>query len=209
MFFTHGQNEFQAMPEMLEEKDYTTTVLHANDKSFWNREQMYKSLYIDEFFDKDSYEVNDENSVGWSLKDKPYFEQSIEHLQSLDEPFYFKFITLTNHFPFELEKEDRTIEPYDSNSNTLNNYFSTVRYMDEAIEEFFDQLKENDLYDNSMIVIMGNHDSISANHNRAMSMYLDKKEITPYDHFQLQRVPFLIHIPGHDKGEVISDSRTD
>lgn len=205
VFFTHGQNEFQAMPELLEKKDYTTAVLHANDKSFWNREQMYENLHIDEFFDKESYDVNDENSVGWGLKDKPYFEQSIELLQSLDEPFYSKFITLTNHFPFELDEEDRAIEPYDSNSNTLNNYFPTVRYMDEAIEGFFDQLKENNLYDNSMIVIMGDHDGISANHNRAMSKYLNKEEITPYDHFQLQRVPFLIHIPGHNRGKVVTD----
>lgn len=205
VFFTHGQNEFQAMPELLEEKDYTTAVLHANDKSFWNREQMYENLHIDEFFDKESYDVNDENSVGWGLKDKPYFEQSIELLQGLDEPFYSKFITLTNHFPFELDEEDRAIEPYDSNSNTLNNYFPTVRYMDEAIEGFFDQLKENNLYDNSMIVIMGDHDGISANHNRAMSKYLNKEEITPYDHFQLQRVPFLIHIPGHNRGKVVTD----
>src|SRR5699024_8462864 len=41
-------------------------------------------------------------------------------------------------------------------------------------------------------------------HNKAMSMYLDKEEITPYDHIQLQRVPFYIHIPGHGEGELMS-----
>lgn len=205
VFFTHGQNEFNAMPEMLEEKNYHSAVFHANNKSFWNREQMYESLHFDEFYGKEAYEVTDENSIGWGLKDKPFFEQSIKYLQALEKPFYSKFITLTNHFPFELDEEDRSIEPFDSNSNTLNNYFPTVRYTDEAIEEFFNQLKQADLYDNSIIVIMGDHDGISANHNRAMSQYLGKEEITPYDHIQLQRVPFLIHIPGHDQGKVMSE----
>ena len=52
---------------------------------------------------------------------------------------------------------------------------------------------------------MGDHEGISANHKRAMSMYLNKEEITPYDHIQLQRVPLFIHIPGFDKGKVKSE----
>src|SRR5690625_530862 len=204
VFFTHGENEYHAMPEMLEEKDYTSAVFHANNKSFWNRDQIYDSFHIDHFYDQNSYEINEENSIGWGLKDKPSFEQTIPYLHELEQPFYTKLITLTNHFPFELDEADRSIEPYDSNSNTLNNYFLTVRYLDEAIEQFFDELKMAGLYEDSIIVIMGDHDGISANHHRAMSMYLEKDEITPYDHTQLQRVPFYIHIPGHGNGEIVS-----
>ena len=205
VFFTHGNNEYHAMPEMLEEKNYESAVFHANNKSFWNRDQIYDSLQIDTFFDVESYEITDENSIGWGLKDKEFFEQSIPYLQSLEQPFYSKFITLTNHFPFELDEEDMSIDRYDSNSNTLNSYFPTVRYMDEAIEEFFAHLKNAGLYEESIIVIMGDHDGISASHNKAMSMYLDKEEITPYDYIQLQRVPFLIHIPGHGEGEMMDE----
>lgn len=192
------------MPEILEEKKYQSFVFHANNKSFWNRDQMYESLHFDYFYDIESYEVTEENSVGWGLKDKSFFEQSIKYLKELESPFYSKFITLTNHFPFELDEEDRSIEPYDSNSNTLNHYFPTVRYTDEAIEEFFNELKTAGLYEDSIIIIMGDHDGISANHNRAMSQYLGKEEITPYDLLKLQRVPLFIHIPGHDQGEVMT-----
>ncbi|SHF60942.1 LTA synthase family protein [Ornithinibacillus halophilus] len=205
VYFTHGQNEYHALPEIIKQKDYYSAVFHANNRSFWNRDQMYEVANYDHFFDEEAYEINDTNSVGWGLKDKDYFEQSIKYLQNLEEPFYSKFITLTNHFPFELDDEDRSIEPYNSNSNTLNNYFPTVRYMDESIEEFFTLLEEAGLYEDSIIVIMGDHDGISANHNKAMSMFLEKEEITPYDQIQLQRVPFFIHIPGHGEGRVISD----
>ncbi|SES83622.1 uncharacterized sulfatase [Oceanobacillus limi] len=205
VFFTHGQNEYHGFPEMIKEHGYYSTVFHANNKSFWNRDQMYESLNYDHFYDIDSYEVNEENSVGWGLKDKSFFEQSIKYLQTLEEPFYSRFITLTNHFPFDLDDEDRSIEPYDSNSNTLNNYLPTVRYTDESIEAFFDQLKVSDLYEDSIIIIMGDHNGISANHNKAMSQLLEKEEITPYDYLQLQRVPLFIHIPGHGEGEVKSE----
>ncbi|MGM8213498.1 LTA synthase family protein [Virgibacillus sp. W0430] len=204
VFFTHGENEYHAMPEMLKEKGYYSAVFHANNTSFWNRDQIYTNLSIDQFYGKDAYEITEDNSVGWGLKDKPFFEQSMEYLQAMEQPFYTKFITLTNHFPFELNAKDRSIEPYDSNSNTLNNYFPTVRYTDEAIEQFFTMLKQTSIYENSIIFIMGDHDGISANHNKAMSRFLEVEEITPYDYVQLQRVPLFIHIPGHNNGKVIS-----
>lgn len=201
VFFTHVQNEYHAMPEMIKELDYSTSVFHANTNSFWNRNQMYDSLEINEFYDRDSYDVTEENEIGWGLKDKEFFTQSMPYLRELEEPFYAKLITITNHFPYDLEEGDRTLDLYDSNSNTLNKYFPTVRYTDEAIDQFFIQLKAAGLYENSIIVIMGDHDGISANHNKAMARYLGKDEITPYDYMQLQRVPFYIHIPGYGKGE--------
>ncbi|MEN2765988.1 LTA synthase family protein [Ornithinibacillus xuwenensis] len=204
VFFTHGQNEYHALPELLGNEGYYSAVFHANNKSFYNRDQMYPNLGFDYFYDEDAYEVTSTNSIGWGLKDKSFFEQSMKYLQTLEEPFYTKFITLTNHFPFELDEQDQSIDRYDSNSNTLNNFFPTVRYMDESIEQFFTQLKDAGLYENSIIIIMGDHYGISSNHNKAMSQYLDKEEITPYDHVQLQRVPLFVHIPGHGEGEVKS-----
>lgn len=204
VFFTNGQNTYHGLSEQIKDRDYHSAVFHANNKSFWNRDQMYNALNVDSYYDIESFDVNDENSVGWGLKDKNFFEQSMPHIESLQEPFYAKFITLTNHFPFELDEEDQAIEPYDSNSATLNNYFPTVRYTDEAIEGFFEQLKQSGLYDDSVIVIMGDHYGISANHNKAMSDYLNKEEITPFDHIQLQQVPLFIHIPGYDEGRTMS-----
>src|SRR5699024_2850995 len=137
-------------------------------------------------------------------KDKDFFTQTIPYLQNVEKPYYAKLITLTNHFPFELDEESRNIEPFDSESDTLNNYFPTVRYMDEAIEHFIEELKLIGLYDEAIIIIMGDHDGISANHQNTMAQYLQVDEITAYDQLQLQRVPLFIHIPGVEKGEVIS-----
>lgn len=202
VYFTHAQNDFHSLPEILGNNGYFPTVFHANNKSFWNRDVMYDNLGYEHFFDVESYEVTDENSIGWGLKDKEFFEQSIPYMQELPQPFYSRFITLTNHYPFDLAPEDATIDKYDSNSRTLNNYFQTVRYLDESVEAFFQDLKDSGLYEDSIIVLMGDHYGISDFHKKAMSTYLDQ-EYTDHLHVQLQRVPLYIHIPGHD-GEVIS-----
>jgi lipoteichoic acid synthase len=203
VFFTHGENTYNSLSERLGENDYFTSVLHPNNKSFWNRDMIYKSLNIQKFYDIDSYEVNDDNSVNWGLKDKPFFEQSANLIAEMPQPFYTRLITLTNHFPFYLDEEDMSIPEYTSNSGTLNRYFQTVRYMDESIELFFDELKEKGLYENSIIVLYGDHYGISENHNKAMAMYLEKEEITPYDSALLQSVPLFIHVPGSNDGQVV------
>lgn len=166
VYFTHAQNDFHSLPEILGNNGYNSNVFHANNKSFWNRDVMYENTGYDKFFDVNSYDVNEENSVGWGLKDKEFFSQSMKYLNELPQPFYSKFITLTNHYPFDLEQEDATIEKYDSNSRTLNQYFQTVRYMDEAVEQFFNQLKESGLYEDSIIVLMGDHYGISDFHKK-------------------------------------------
>ncbi|MER2457769.1 LTA synthase family protein [Bacillus subtilis] len=195
VFFTNAGNQYMAAPEILKNSGYYSAVLHANNKSFWNRDLMYDSFGYDSFFDINSYDVTDENSVGWGLKDKEFFEQSSELIKNLPQPFYSRLITLTNHFPFDLDEEDQLIDEYDSSSQTLNKYFPTVRYQDEALKRFIEKLKEDWLYDNSVIVLYGDHYGISENHNEAMGEFLGK-EITPFEEVQLQKVPLVIHIPG-------------
>lgn len=201
VFFTHGENTYNSMAEKLGDQGYFTNVQHANTKSFWNRDMMYESLGIDDFLDIQSYTVGEGQAVNWGMKDIPFFEQSVDYMAEMPQPFYSRLITLTNHHPFTLDEEDKLIDEFDSNSGTLNRFFQTTRYLDEAVKELFDNLKEEGLYENSIIVMYGDHYGISENHNAAMAQYLGK-EITPYESAQLQKVPFFIHIPGSGQGHV-------
>ncbi|MCJ7843409.1 LTA synthase family protein [Lederbergia sp. NSJ-179] len=195
VFFTHSGNQFDSMARKLGEKGYYTSTMHANNKSFWNRDIMYQSIGYDYFYSDQDYDISPDISVGWGMKDIPFFEQSVELMNAMQQPFYTKMITLTNHHPFTLDEEDKFIDEYDSNSGTLNRYFQTVRYMDEGVKQFFQKLKDEGLYENSIIVMYGDHYGISENHNVAMEQYLGK-EVTPYVSAQLQQVPLFIHIPG-------------
>lgn len=207
VFFTNTENEYNATPEILKNYHYYSATFHANNATFWNRDVMYDLFKVDKFFDIESYDITPENSFGWGLKDKEFFEQSVDLMKELPQPFYSYSITLTNHFPFELEEEDKLIDEYDSNSEIFNRYLQTIRYQDEALKRFIEKLKEEDLYENSVIVLMGDHYGISENHNEALAQFLGKDEITPYDTIQLQRVPFIIHMPGitDQHPELISD----
>ncbi|MBO0961880.1 LTA synthase family protein [Neobacillus sp. MM2021_6] len=198
-FTTKGLNTFQAAPAILGQQGYTSAVFHGNSGSFWNRNEIYKSFGFNKFFDSNYYQINDEDQAEYGLVDKPFFEQSIPLLESLPQPFYTKFITVSNHYPYPINEEDATIAPAATGDKSVDGYFQTARYADEALKQFFDYLKESGLYDHSIIVMYGDHYGISENHNKAMAKVLGK-EITPFESAGLQRVPLFIRVPGMQGG---------
>ncbi|UZH07077.1 LTA synthase family protein [Heyndrickxia coagulans] len=200
VFTTKAQNTYQAAPAILDQKGYTSAVFHGNYKTFWNRDEMYKSFGYDRFFDAKYYDMNDKNTLNYGMKDKPWFNESMQYLTKLPQPFYAKFITLSNHFPFPLDEEDADFPKGNFGDKTVDNYFQTAHYLDEAMQQFFTYLKESGLYDHTVIVMYGDHYGISENHNAAMAKVLGVPEITPYLNAQLQRVPLFIHVPGAKGG---------
>ncbi len=198
-FTTKGLNTYQAAPAILGQQGYTSAVFHGNSGSFWNRDEIYKSFGMNKFFDADSYELNPEDMADYGLKDKPFLEESIPMLESLPQPFYSKFITVSHHYPYHIDEEDATIAPHTTGDKSVDRYFQTARYADEALKQFFEDLKESGLYDNSIIIMYGDHYGISENHNKAMEKVLGK-EITPFESTGLQRVPLFIRVPGMEGG---------
>ena len=195
-FVTKGNNTYQALPAIMhQQQDYTTAVFHGDYKSFWNRDEIYKQLGIDEFYDASYYDMSDDNIINYGLKDKPFFEESMPLLEDMHQPFYAHMMTLTHHHPYLIDEDEASIDPAETGDGSVDRYFQTARYMDEALEQFINDLKESGLYDDSIIMLYGDHYGISDNHNRAMSEIMDE-EITPLKNAELQRVPFIIRVPG-------------
>lgn len=199
-FITKGQNTFEAAPSLLKDYGYSSAVFHGNNGSFWNRNIIYNQFGYDEFFDESSYDTADsKNMAEYGLMDKPFFEQSESLLETLPQPFYTKFITVAHHFPYKIDQDLATIGKATTGDASVDNYFQTARYADEAIEQFFTYLKESGLYENTMIVMYGDHYGISDNHNKAMEQIIGE-EVTPVVNADLQRVPLFIHVPGMEGG---------
>lgn len=199
-FITKAQNTYQAAPSILKDYGYSSAVFHGNNGSFWNRNVIYKSFGFDHFFDASYYDTSSPIDMAeYGLLDKPFYDQSESLLSSLPQPFYTKFITVGNHYPYDMDQDLVTIDKAQTGDASVDDYFQTARYTDEAIEKVFTRLKELGLYDNSMIVLYGDHYGISDNHKKAMGQIMEK-EITPYESANLQRVPLFIHVPGMQGG---------
>lgn len=208
LFAQLGSDElFQAAPDILKQHgDYTSAVFHGNNAAFWNRNNVYKNMGYNYFYDASYYDTTGDRATGYGLKDKLLFHDSIQYLQHLQQPFYAKYITVTNHFPYSLDAEDtdKDFKTTNTDSNLVNNYFVTNRYLDDSVREFFDYLKKSGLYDNSVILLYGDHYGISDSENPSLAPVLGKNESDwdGNDNAELQRVPLIIHIPGLKNGGI-------
>ena len=204
-----GTNTQQAAPFILSKNGYNSSaVFHGNAGSFWNRNTAYKQWGYNYFFDASYFtKQNSSNSFQYGLNDKYMLKDSIKYLERLQQPFYTKFITVSNHYPYttSLSGDDLGFPLAKTQDETINGYFATANYLDSSIKAFFDYLKESGLYKNSIIVLYGDHYGISNSRNPSLAPLLGKNSETwsSYDNAMLQRVPYMVVIPGMDKGGII------
>ncbi|MGT2932504.1 LTA synthase family protein [Streptococcus catagoni] len=204
-----GENTQFAAPTILNQNgNYTSAVFHGNVGTFWNRNNAYKQWGYNYFFDSKYFsKQNESNSFQYGLNDKYMFNDSIKYLERMQQPFYTKFITVSNHYPYTSLKGEKDEEGFPlakTKDETINGYFATANYLDASIKSFFDYLKASGLYDNSIVVLYGDHYGISNSRNSSLAPLLGKDPETwsEYDNAMLQRVPYMIHIPGYHQGGI-------
>lgn len=194
-----SENTFQAAPQILRQHNYSSAVFHGNVGTFWNRNNVYKNLGYSYFFDQKYFSSARTDKIGYGLKDKLLFAESIKYLEQMQQPFYCKYITVTNHIPFSMDEEDLdpTFKTSKTSDTTINNYFQTAHYLDQAVKEFFTYLKKSKLYDNSMVLIYGDHYALSNSENQTLAPIIGASKDTwnDFNNVQMQRVPFMINAP--------------
>ncbi|SEH43243.1 LTA synthase family protein [Fructobacillus pseudoficulneus] len=198
---------FQAMPAILNQREgYSSAVFHGNTGSFWNRTNVYKNMGYQNWISGEYFDTAGKKSTAWGLKDKLLFKDSVPYLEHLQQPFYAKYITVSNHIPYEIDKDDQdpNFQTTNSGSKYIDNYFVTNHYLDQAVKEFFDYLKNSGLYDNTMVVLYGDHFGINNSDSKYLAPILgkDPDNWTDLDNENLQRTPLIIHVPGLKNGGI-------
>lgn len=190
-------NTFESAPAILNQAGgYTTAVMHGGAGSFWNRNNAYKQFGYHYFMPLSYYENKPKYYIGYGLKDKIFLSQSIKYIERLPQPFYLKLITVTNHYPYDLDKKNQSIDPTDTGDETVDGYVQTAHYLDQAIGEFLQWMKKTGLDKKTILVLYGDHYGISGNHHKASAELLKQEEFTNFDNLKFQRVPLMFHMKG-------------
>ncbi|MGL5152026.1 MAG: LTA synthase family protein [Clostridium sp.] len=189
-FFRYPIREYNSLPKILNKHGYETASIHPDKGSFWNYANGLKGIGYENFIDFYSFDAVD--LVGMGISDKSYFEQVIPMLEELKEPFLGYTITLTNHGPFDLPDNLRTLDlDQELGSSELGGYFESVRYTDEQIGNFLKLLDQSGLLDNSLIAIVGDHTGVHKYYNHSIDK-LSNKEDWYLDDGE-PRVPFILY----------------
>ncbi|HHW30428.1 MAG TPA: LTA synthase family protein [Clostridiaceae bacterium] len=201
IYFRYPGNTFFSLPKALKAKGYNTYAFHANNSSFWNRSAMYQAVGFDYFISNRDYVLDE--YIGWGLGDTSFFRQSLDFIDKT-KPFYSFLITLSSHHPFNFEyfqTYEFDVGKYEG--TLLGDYLKAINYADSALGRFIEMLKEQGLYDNTLLVIYGDHQAIIKSHSEELFDFIGE-EYNEINWIKEQKVPLIIHGPGIENDKVIS-----
>lgn len=201
VYMTNFDHKYVTTQSLLKDIGYTTLYMHGNNGSFWNRDDMYKVMGYDTFYERRSYEYDEEQTIGLGINDYTFFQQSIEFIAQAQSPYWATLITLTNHTPWDdmekyIVKDELGTELPQLNceingidNTTMCRYLNSTRYSDWALGEFLKGLENRNLLENSVIVLYGDHPAKLPIED--LEKFFDK-EISSFELNIIEHVPFII-----------------
>jgi phosphoglycerol transferase MdoB-like AlkP superfamily enzyme len=191
--FQYPGNHYVTLPSVLATHGYHTLSAVPFDPDFWNRRFVHprygfsRSLFVDDFTPAET--------IGWGLNDRDFLIQLATTIRTLPRPFAVWGITLSLHHPFaDFPDHLKTLDVGRWEYRPFGNYLHAMRFFDEAFDMFLKTLGKMGVLDDTVIAIVGDHDSglrweprlareIGFPHNRLEWILLD-------------RVPFIVWLPG-------------
>ncbi|KGM46405.1 sulfatase [Neobacillus niacini] len=199
--------EIPSLVRALKKNGYGTATYHADDITYWSRDKLYPALGFDYIYT--SSEIPNEKEIGFGPADEVLFnfvDEQLEKQLKTHEKMYSNIITLTSHTPFEMPEEYELLDlPEYYKETYVGNYFQSVRYTDEQIGLFINHLKKLGIYDESVILIYGDHSGLHGapvtDHDKTLLKEVLGHEYTMQDRFI---VPVLFTAPGLFTGDTYS-----
>jgi phosphoglycerol transferase MdoB-like AlkP superfamily enzyme len=201
-YIKYTDNTYYGLPYILKDNGYSGAHAYHNYKgAFWNRELAYPLQGFDSFTSLEDMEETDMFPLG--LSDREMFRQTVTSLSEYEEPFYAFYVTVSSHHPYAIPDKDIAITLSPEDEGTIfGQYLQAINYVDRVLGEFIGMLKNAGLYENSVLVIYGDHYALT---NTDEEIYRQVSELTGEDYaiFDVFNVPMIINIPGSDVSKTV------
>ncbi|MCM3627878.1 LTA synthase family protein [Paenibacillus glycanilyticus] len=196
-----------SLPKLMKESGYATATFHTNSVDFWNRKELYSAIGWDKYYDQAFY--GDEDHVAFGASDEVLYKKTLPELVKMDQadkPFYAQVISMSAHHPYNIPTSKYRIElPAEFKDDSLvTRYLKAQNYADYALGEFIDGLKSSGLWDDSIVLMYGDHQGLPL-----YSLDDDEKALmkemlgTDYGHTEMFNIPLIMHVPGVTHASVI------
>lgn len=208
-FAQYSGNSYDDIFKEYKNAGYYTMYLNGNDENFWNRKNVYRLMDIDELDFIDDYDENSLLINKW-ISDEDLYKQSVQKMKKAEEEngkFFASILSASCHNAFDLpgleDREGRVdVEVGEEYDDTFfGHYLEAANYADYSFGIFIDELKKNDLYDNTVIFIFGDHYGMQMYNNEMLDFI--KKEDHELSNVETEinyiNVVCGIRIPGIDE----------
>ena len=156
------KNNIIGLPEQIKKAypDLHSLTIIPTTPSLWDQQAMSDSYGFDKLYSMLDYQTEmKDNENGDFLTDEMVFRYASKKDESNRPPFFSLILTMTMHQPFDSFVEHGFHLTDKSLPQEYKNYLTNCHYTDIQIGHYLNDLKEKGLYDNSLIVIVSDHDA--------------------------------------------------
>lgn len=163
-----GETPYPSISKAL--NGYHSLAAVCDDAKFWNQKNAFNSYGFTQLYDKHDFKDSEE------VDDHTLLTEAAARLENIQSAFYAQLVTVSMHYPYDKLCIPATeISRSQMYTEEIRNYLETVRFCDEAIGKFVQELKQKGMYYNSIIVIVSDHNEMDKNQVE------NRKEILPED----------------------------
>ena len=134
-----------------QERGYSTHYLYGGDINFTNMRSYLVSGGFSDLTWKDDYTKEEQTSAKWGVRDDITFQTLTELTRTMRQPFLIGYSTLSSHVPWDVP-----IHHFDD--EVLNAFY----YLDQCVGNFIQQLRQSDLWDNTLVIMLPDHGIVYA-----------------------------------------------
>lgn len=154
MYSNYIRNHTPGFPNYLTDKGYSCLFFHGGKNGTLGFEAFLKS-HGWQYFGKDQYAGKEADFDGqWGIFDGPYLQSVANKLNTVKSPFVASIFTLSSHHPYTLPALYR-----DSFKTVKQPIHKTIRYTDNCLRQFFETVKNEAWYKETIFVITADHSS--------------------------------------------------
>ncbi|GKU27698.1 phosphoglycerol transferase [Clostridium folliculivorans] len=137
-----------SIANVFNKNDYDTIAIHPNDKTFYNRDKVYKYMGFNRFIDREGFD-KEKDIKGTNIADEKVMDMILSQISSGDNPKFVFAVTMQNHDPYlneysKLEVNTSSKKLNEAEMSILSNYASGIYDADRAYEKLINSLKNSD-----------------------------------------------------------------
>jgi phosphoglycerol transferase MdoB-like AlkP superfamily enzyme len=147
--------------KMFKDRGYATSFYYGGETEFANIKSYVLSAGFDALTDVGSFSAKDKNSK-WGAHDGVVAAKLMKDLQTMRQPFFTTWLTLSSHEPYETP-----VEPVFKGDDRDIKFLNSIHYTDAVVYDFIQKCKQQPWWNKTLLVIVADHGhSLPETHKR-------------------------------------------
>ncbi len=148
----YSNQKIQSLISTLKDYGYDTSFFHGAANGSMGFLGYSNILGIDHYYGKTEFNDDSKSDGIWGIWDEYFFQYVADELSKKKNPFFAAIFTLSSHAPYKLPKEFEGKFPVGHKP-----VHKMVGYTDYAFKKFFERVKKESWYDNTIFVFTADH----------------------------------------------------